>query len=66
MYVLSVVLDIKDQSPSYRTAMAKPKQKCMQNADTNFLETKIWLKTSLNIGIKASLLDGVKNAMHIL
>ena len=37
--------------------MAEVNGKCMQNADTNFLETKIGLKTSLNIGIKALLLD---------
>ena len=36
MCVLSVVSDIKVQSPSYRTAMAKSERKCMQNADANF------------------------------
>ena len=52
----SVVSDVNDQSKSIRcvgyqesspwcrTAMAKANEKCMQNADTNFLETKNNLK----------------------
>ena len=48
----SVVSDVNNQSKSIRcvgyqepgpwcrTAMAKTNEKCMQNADTNFLETK--------------------------
>ena len=43
----SGVSDIRRQSPYYRTAMAKANEKCMQNADTNFLETKIGFKNFL-------------------
>ena len=38
--------------------MAKTNEKCMQNADTNFLETKNNFKNFLkHIGFKALLLD---------